>query len=140
MEGAHCFEPPTGCLDPAFTLPVVEYPHEEMGDCAIIGGFRVRDPEHPGLWGRYLFGDFCSGILRVARPGCKGWWSAPAATAPTRIAAIGEGELGEVYVAGWSTSAAGEIWRVAATAGALFANGFESGDLSRWSRCVGAVE
>jgi glucose/arabinose dehydrogenase len=35
--------------------------------CAIVGGHVMRDPRLPGLAGRYLYGDFCTGELRSAR-------------------------------------------------------------------------
>jgi glucose/arabinose dehydrogenase len=42
--------------------PVLEYPLDEA--CAVTGGYVVRDPELPTLYGRYLYGDFCEGQLR----------------------------------------------------------------------------
>ena len=42
MEGAHCFNPPSGCDQTGLTLPVAEYDHD-VG-CAVIGGVVVRDP------------------------------------------------------------------------------------------------
>jgi glucose/arabinose dehydrogenase len=52
-----------------FTAPVFEYPHTDPGNgsahgCAIIGGYVARDEGLPGLYGRYLYGDLCSGELR----------------------------------------------------------------------------
>ena len=34
--------------------------------CALIGGLVVRDHRLPGLAGRYLYGDLCSGDVRSA--------------------------------------------------------------------------
>ena len=35
------------------------------GPCnAVIGGYVVRDPTLPALFGRYLYGDLCTGELR----------------------------------------------------------------------------
>jgi glucose/arabinose dehydrogenase len=43
---------------PHAVFPVLIAQHSE-GYCAIIGGYVVRDPSLPSLFGRYLFGDFC---------------------------------------------------------------------------------
>jgi hypothetical protein len=52
-----------------FVEPVFDYPHEDPGagaanGCAIIGGYVVRDPSLGDLYGRYLYGDLCTGQLR----------------------------------------------------------------------------
>jgi glucose/arabinose dehydrogenase len=39
--------------------------------CAIIGGHVVRDRGLRGLYGRYLYGDLCSGEVRSARVGAR---------------------------------------------------------------------
>ena len=60
-------DPP--CDDPpAFTEPVFEYAHDSS-HCAIIGGYVVRDQALAGLYGRYLYADFCAGELRSLNPG-----------------------------------------------------------------------
>ena len=40
--------------------------------CALIGGYVVRDPKLGGLQGRYVFGDFCDGVIRSFVPGLDG--------------------------------------------------------------------
>jgi glucose/arabinose dehydrogenase len=40
--------------------------------CAIIGGYVVRDRALRNLYGRYLYGDLCSGRLRSARVNARG--------------------------------------------------------------------
>lgn len=52
-----------------FTDPVFDYPHADPGEgkahgCAITGGYVVRDPSLGGLYGRYLYADFCAGEIR----------------------------------------------------------------------------
>lgn len=62
----------------SFTEPVFEYPHADPGTggafgCSITGGYVVRDPAVPELYGRYLYADFCEGELRsVALPSSPG--------------------------------------------------------------------
>ena len=48
--------------------PVFEYSHAG-GACAITGGVVVRDKRLPGLRGRYIYGDYCSGKIRSFKPG-----------------------------------------------------------------------
>ena len=113
MEGAHCFEPASGCPTEGLTLPVTEYGHD-LG-CTIIGGAVYRATEQPLLAGGYLFGDYCSGRL----------WAIPASAAasgpidPVRVgtagaglAGFGENEAGELFAANLD----GTISRVVATA------------------------
>lgn len=45
--------------------PILEYGGRKLktGNCAIIGGPVYRGDEVPALYGRMLFGDFCSGRI-----------------------------------------------------------------------------
>src|SRR5262249_34263210 len=57
----------------AFVDPVFDYGHNadpELGPpnrCSITGGYVVRDPALADLYGRYLYSDYCSGVLRSLR-------------------------------------------------------------------------
>jgi glucose/arabinose dehydrogenase len=59
-----CSPPPLA----GFAPPVFDYPHTDSGvgiaRCAIIGGYVVRDAGLGALYGRYLYGDYCSGEIR----------------------------------------------------------------------------
>ena len=46
----------------SFTFPVFEYDHSN-GECSIIGGKVYRGKNYPDLYGRYFFGDWCTGQL-----------------------------------------------------------------------------
>ena len=46
------------------TDSVYEYPHAD-GRCAVVGGSVYRGTRAPGLVGRYVFGDVCSGKISV---------------------------------------------------------------------------
>jgi Glucose / Sorbosone dehydrogenase len=80
-----------------FVKPIFDYPHED-GRCAIIGGYVVRDPSLTGLYGRYLYGDLCTGQVRSFDP------SKPAATdrseglAIANLNSFGEDACGRLYV------------------------------------------
>ena len=55
-----------GCSAP-FTAPLHAY-RRNGGDCAVMGGYVVRDPDLGDLVGRYLFSDLCGGDLRSIDP------------------------------------------------------------------------
>ncbi len=97
-EGRHCYDPPLGCDGEGVTQPVAEYPHD-LG-CSVIGGVVYRGDAIPGLRGRYLFSDYCSGTLWTIDAALDGD-QAPIVLLETRrtVAAIGTGEDGEVYLA-----------------------------------------
>jgi glucose/arabinose dehydrogenase len=52
---------------PNAVAPILTYPLGD-GNCAVTGGYIVRDPELPSLNGRYIYGDFGAGELRSFRP------------------------------------------------------------------------
>src|SRR5205823_11745114 len=41
MEATHCYDPATKCGDPTFTMPILEYSHND-GSCSVTGGYRYR--------------------------------------------------------------------------------------------------
>jgi glucose/arabinose dehydrogenase len=53
---------------PGHVRPILTYPTEQ--GCSITGGYVVRNRALPALYGRYLYGDYCSGELRslIATP------------------------------------------------------------------------
>lgn len=67
MEGSHCYRPQKGCVQQGLELPIAQY-QQQAGRCSIIGGYVYRGKEVPGLAGRYLFGDFCSGEIFALPP------------------------------------------------------------------------
>lgn len=71
MIGPKAGEPE--CMgSPSFVDPIFDYAHDDPGDggsrCAIVGGYVVRDPNLPDLFGRYLYSDYCGGSLRSFEP------------------------------------------------------------------------
>ena len=36
------------------------------GNCSITGGIVIRDPALPAWRGRYVFGDYCRGVIQTA--------------------------------------------------------------------------
>ncbi len=60
VEGANDYE---GEPSPEFTAPVVTYDHDD--GCSITGGYVYRGPGNPGLYGWYLYSDYCTGFIRA---------------------------------------------------------------------------
>ena len=59
-EGAHCYDPPSGCAD-TFREPHAEYGHA-LGQ-SVTGGFVYRGSAVSNLAGWYVFGDFVNGRI-----------------------------------------------------------------------------
>jgi glucose/arabinose dehydrogenase len=95
-EGAHCFEPQTGC-NTANVDPITEYSHA-LGS-SITGGYVYRGSLIPDLAGFYLFGDFGSGRI-WAVPADSEQGVAPDELIDTNlsIASFAEDNDGELYV------------------------------------------
>lgn len=51
--------------DGEVTFPIATYTHDD--GCSITGGYVYRGAAIPALKGRYLYGDFCSGVLFTLR-------------------------------------------------------------------------
>jgi glucose/arabinose dehydrogenase len=66
-EGAHCFEPMTGCLTADRREPVVEHTDVD-GWHSVIGGQVYRGTCYPGLVGTYFYGDYFKGELWAFEP------------------------------------------------------------------------
>jgi glucose/arabinose dehydrogenase len=109
LEGSHCYNPGTGCVRTGKAMPAIEYSHAE--GCSVTGGYVYRGRAIPGLYGRYIFGDYCSGTI----------WSFPAgASWPVRktvlantgysISSFGQDQNGELYVV---DLAGGTVYRIA---------------------------
>jgi glucose/arabinose dehydrogenase len=64
FEGRSPYTP--GESAPGALPPAIERFHRD-GNCSITGGVVVRDRALPALRGRYLFGDFCKGIIQSGR-------------------------------------------------------------------------
>ncbi|HUP21791.1 MAG TPA: PQQ-dependent sugar dehydrogenase [Thermoanaerobaculia bacterium] len=116
MEGTACANGIAGCPagvppcgDPSLTPPVLEYLHVG-GNCSVIGGYVYRGKAIPELYGRYLYGDYCSGRLFAASRQGEGDWSATELELRQGgLLSFGEDLAGEVYL----LSAEGDVSRLA---------------------------
>jgi glucose/arabinose dehydrogenase len=78
------------------------------GACALIGGFVVRDRSLKGLFGRYVYGDFCVGRIRSFIPKLGGARKDRGAGARVEsLSSFGEGPGGKLY----ATSLNGPVFR-----------------------------
>jgi glucose/arabinose dehydrogenase len=98
---------------PGAVRPVIVHTHAE-GWCSVTGGYIVRDPTVPSLFGRYVYGDLCEGRVRTAR--LRAGRAVPDRKIDLRavpsISSFGEDGSGRVYV----VSLNGPIYRLAAPA------------------------
>ena len=73
MEGRHCFKDDS-CDSTLFQIPIYEYPNNanyiktligmkqsNRDGCSITGGYVYRGEDIPNMYGRYVFGDYCTG-------------------------------------------------------------------------------
>jgi glucose/arabinose dehydrogenase len=122
MEGAHCYNPASGCLLPGLTLPVLEYPHTSSpARCSVTGGVVSRGASVPEIAGRYLFADYCSGELFSARllggaatdaRNHRAEWVPAGGRSIGAVTDIGEDARGDVYV---TDGTDGEVFRLRTT-------------------------
>ena len=96
---------------PDAVAPVIELTHDD-GNCSVTGGYVVRDPQLPGLTGRYVYGDYCKGQLRSARlsTGSASDDRALGVDTIPDLSSFGEDASGRVYV----VSLQGRVYRLAA--------------------------
>jgi glucose/arabinose dehydrogenase len=106
-EGSERFEsgePGAGEL----VFPVYEYGRDE-GNCTVIGGHVYRGRAQSAERGRYVFGDYCSGIVWSLR--IRSGAARDVRREPFRISGLtsfGEGSTGELY----ATTQDGVIYRL----------------------------
>ena len=79
--------------------PVYQYDHD-VG-CSITGGYVVRDRRLPSLFGRYLYGDFCSGVVSSfsSRPGEPADDNRTVGLTLPQLSSFGEDRTGRIYLA-----------------------------------------
>jgi glucose/arabinose dehydrogenase len=108
FEGDHDFE--GGGAPPKYRPPIFEYSSANgTNNCSITGGYVVRDASLPALEGRYLYADFCGGVLRSFDPSNPGSSDGPTGLELGQVSSFGEGRDGRIYVA----SLEGGVYRVA---------------------------
>lgn len=139
MEGNHLFNIDRCGITP-LTAPILEYDHDE--GCSIAGGYRYRGPI-PGLYGLYIYGDFCTGVIWIAEYDGVNWsssvWDNPS---QLNITSFGEDEIGNVY----ALDSSGDVYRFDSitasdcVANNISLNGADSVANEELLYCVGHLE
>lgn len=90
--------------------PVLAYRHGAR--CSVTGGYVVRDRTLPSLYGRYLYGDYCSGELWsfIPKPGRRAE-ARPLGIRVPSLSSFGVDDRGHVY----ATSLRGPVYRLRPT-------------------------
>jgi glucose/arabinose dehydrogenase len=93
---------------PGHLPPAIQRFHSD-GNCSITGGVVVRDPVLSALRGRYVFGDFCRGVVESARlSGNKPRKGRDTRLNVDSLSSFGEDARRRVYV----TSLGGPVYRL----------------------------
>jgi glucose/arabinose dehydrogenase len=104
-EGAHCFEPASGCQTAGLIDPIAEYGHD--AGFSITGGYVYRGGQATEVAGRYVFGDFGGMISSLAPDGVGGFdivehvpqgCTPEGATGALSISSFAEDLDGELYL------------------------------------------
>jgi glucose/arabinose dehydrogenase len=96
MEGAHCFNPSSGCNMAGLTLPIAEYDHNE--GATVIGGYLYHGTAISGLTGAYVFGDFGNGKIYQLTESSGTWTRTTLLSSGHNMSAFGQDAAGELYV------------------------------------------
>ena len=77
-EGNHCYPQGTECVNLGYVSPIFEYPNNanyvrtllgfkqklpNLDGCSVTGGYVYRGKKIENLYGRYIFGDYCTGKI-----------------------------------------------------------------------------
>jgi glucose/arabinose dehydrogenase len=111
LEGASNYAT-SFCVNNVSSLiaPVHVYRHDTNVGCSITGGFVYRGKLFPGLFGKYIYGDYCSGyIWTLTKNGNSYQNTLSTIIRINEISSFGEDINGEVYMTGHAT---GKIYRV----------------------------
>jgi glucose/arabinose dehydrogenase len=105
FEGNDRFAP--GESAPGAIKPVITEKHSD-GNCSITGGVVIRDPALKAWRGRYVFGDFCRGVIQTAvLSGGKARNKTDRKLEVPQLSSFGEDARGRVY----ATSLDGPVYR-----------------------------
>ena len=97
MEGLHCYDPRQGCKAEGLELPVHEYGHD--AGCSVTGGYVYRGKAIPELVGKYLFSDYCTGVVwSLLRDETGKARVSTLLQSKVQVSSFGEDEAGELYL------------------------------------------
>jgi len=98
--------------------PVFDYNHQGSGCTgSVTGGYVYRGAKFNGMFGVYIFADYCTGRLYTVNQNPEGFEGLPAGNLDaTEVTSFGEDQFGEIYVV---MQNAGEIYKVVETGDCL---------------------
>jgi glucose/arabinose dehydrogenase len=101
----------SGCEDAEnYTFPIHTYGTGSSDGCSVTGGFVYRGVDQPGLYGKYVYADFCSNKFWILEPtSSDGWRNTQVLNSSGGIATFGQDSNGELYVGALS---AGRVYRL----------------------------
>lgn len=91
-----------------FIEPIFDYQTGSTAGCSVTGGIRYRGCEYPNLYGKYVFGDFCSGRFWTTDEVNGNWVTEVALNSDVSISGFGEDINSELY----AMDLGGTIYRV----------------------------
>jgi glucose/arabinose dehydrogenase len=107
FEGDHDYE--GGGAPAQYERPIFEYSSGDgTSNCAITGGYVVRDFHLPSLAGIYVYADFCAGEIRGFDPSDPEGTDRSLGLEVGQLSSFGEGPFGRIYV----TSLDGAVYRI----------------------------
>ncbi len=104
-----------GCGDEEnYVFPVYDYPHEGEGcSGSVTGGNIYRGAMYNGMYGVYVFADFCTGNVYTITPTSEGFDGTQLANfGEGEVTSFGEDQYGELYVV---MQTSGEIHKLVET-------------------------
>jgi glucose/arabinose dehydrogenase len=114
MEGVRCYNPATNCDTSGLILPVWEYTHASEAGRSITGGYVYRGEQLSELIGKYIYGDFVSGLIWALTVDENGnTRDSLLASSAKQISSFGVDNQQELYVCSYSE---GKIYRLVNTA------------------------
>ena len=101
LEGRHNYPSGSLCTSNCKTLPIAEYAHSSFGggNCSVTGGY-VSRRSGAAMYGKYVFGDYCSGRVWIIPAGFSAGSALPPTAADTsyNISSFGEDNAGRLYL------------------------------------------
>jgi glucose/arabinose dehydrogenase len=89
-------------------FPVEVYSHED-GNCSVTGGFVYRGSQVPAMRGRYIYGDYCSGLIWTLRiEGGRAVETRRESVRVEGLSSFGEDARGELY----AVSLNGRVYKI----------------------------
>ncbi|MBP9197202.1 MAG: PQQ-dependent sugar dehydrogenase [Saprospiraceae bacterium] len=120
----------TGCKEQQFYYPPV-YSYENKFDigCSVTGGYVYRGTKNTSLAGKYIYTDFCTGILWALYKDQSGSWINEVLLDADNMdyATFGEDNTNELYLAGLAT---GNIYQLSEKTSSIHQDGLKSSPFS----------